>query len=67
MIALPAFEELWKDTMPPRWAASSVASMAGHVLLSLGWAIFHILIVTLQAFIFMMLTIVYMSLASESH
>jgi len=48
-------------------AASSVASMAGHVLLSLGWAIFHILIVTLQAFIFMMLTIVYMSLASESH
>jgi F-type H+-transporting ATPase subunit a len=38
-----------------------------HVLLSLGWAIFHILIITLQAFIFMMLTIVYLSLASESH
>jgi F-type H+-transporting ATPase subunit a len=33
----------------------------------LGWAIFHLLIVTLQAFIFMMLTIVYLSLASESH
>ena len=32
-----------------------------------GWAVFHILIVTLQAFIFMMLTIVYLSLASESH
>ena len=31
------------------------------------WAIFHILIITLQAFIFMMLTIVYLSLASESH
>lgn len=31
------------------------------------WAAFHVLIVTLQAFIFMMLTIVYLSLASESH
>ncbi len=48
-------------------AASSLAAMLGHVLLSLGWGIFHILIITLQAFIFMMLTIVYMSLASESH
>jgi len=35
--------------------------------LHFGWAIFHILIITLQAFIFMMLTIVYLSLASESH
>lgn len=31
------------------------------------WAIFHILIIVLQAFIFMMLTIVYLSLADESH
>lgn len=31
------------------------------------WAIFHILIITLQAFIFMMLTIVYLSLAHEDH
>jgi F-type H+-transporting ATPase subunit a len=36
-------------------------------LLSVPWAIFHILIITLQAFIFMMLTIVYMSMAHESH
>ncbi len=35
--------------------------------LHFGWAVFHVLIVTLQAFIFMMLTIVYLSLASESH
>jgi len=35
--------------------------------LHFGWAVFHILIITLQAFIFMMLTIVYLSLASESH
>ena len=33
----------------------------------LGWAIFHILIVVLQAYIFMMLTIVYISMAHESH
>ncbi len=43
-----------------------VTGVAGGVL-NLGWAIFHILIVTLQAFVFMMLTIVYMSMASESH
>jgi F-type H+-transporting ATPase subunit a len=33
----------------------------------LGWAIFHILIVTLQAFIFMMLTLVYIGQAHEHH
>jgi len=33
----------------------------------LGWAIFHILVITLQAFIFMMLTIVYLSMAHEDH
>lgn len=31
------------------------------------WAIFHILIILIQAFIFMMLTIVYLSMAHESH
>jgi F-type H+-transporting ATPase subunit a len=35
--------------------------------LALPWALFHILIITLQAFVFMMLTVVYMSLASEHH
>lgn len=35
--------------------------------LHFAWAVFHILIVTLQAFIFMMLTIVYLSLAHEEH
>ena len=33
----------------------------------LGWAIFHILVITLQAYIFMMLTIVYLSQAHEHH
>ncbi|MGY3571158.1 F0F1 ATP synthase subunit A [Vibrio sp. SCSIO 43135] len=32
---------------------------------SLPWAIFHILVITIQAFVFMMLTIVYMSMAHE--
>ena len=35
--------------------------------LSVPWAIFHILVITLQAFIFMMLTIVYLSMAHEEH
>ena len=49
------------------WAATGVAgSLLGGVL-TLGWAIFHLLIVPLQAFIFMMLTVVYMSMAEESH
>lgn len=36
-------------------------------VLSVPWAIFHILIIVLQAFIFMMLTIVYMNMAHEEH
>ena len=35
--------------------------------LALPWALFHILIITLQAFVFMMLTVVYMSMAAEHH
>lgn len=38
-----------------------------HILLALAWSIFHILVITLQAFIFMVLTIVYLSLAHEDH
>lgn len=36
-------------------------------LLQVGWAIFHILVITLQAFIFMVLTVVYLSMAHEDH
>ncbi|MCL1039827.1 F0F1 ATP synthase subunit A [Shewanella corallii] len=35
--------------------------------LSVPWAIFHILVIVLQAFIFMMLTVVYLSMAHEDH
>ena len=42
-----------------------IAGFIGQTILGLAWAIFHILIITLQAFIFMMLTIVYLSMAHE--
>jgi F-type H+-transporting ATPase subunit a len=48
-------------------AATSIAGTIFGSLLGLGWAIFHILIVALQAYIFMMLTIVYISMAHEGH
>jgi F-type H+-transporting ATPase subunit a len=35
--------------------------------LSFAWTVFHLLVITIQAFIFMMLTIVYMGMAHESH
>lgn len=52
------------------WAAASVGNsvlFGTQILLSLGWAIFHILIITLQAFIFMTLTIVYLDMAHQEH
>jgi F-type H+-transporting ATPase subunit a len=49
------------------WAATGLAGTFFGAILGAGWAIFHILIVVLQAFIFMMLTIVYLSMAHESH
>jgi F-type H+-transporting ATPase subunit a len=39
----------------------------GGGLMQWGWAVFHILVITLQAFIFMVLTIVYLSMAHEDH
>lgn len=47
--------------------ASSATLGVAQFLLSLAWSIFHILVITLQAFIFMVLTIVYLSLAHEDH
>jgi F-type H+-transporting ATPase subunit a len=49
------------------WAATGVVGAAIGGVLALGWAIFHILIVILQAFIFMMLTAVYLAMAHEHH
>jgi F-type H+-transporting ATPase subunit a len=39
----------------------------GGQLMHFGWAAFHLIVITLQAFIFMMLTVVYLSMASEHH
>ncbi|MFT7128846.1 MAG: F-type H+-transporting ATPase subunit a [Gammaproteobacteria bacterium] len=36
-------------------------------LMQMGWSLFHVLIITLQAFIFMVLTVVYLSMAHEDH
>jgi len=44
------------------WAMGPLQFVADFI-----WTAFHILIITLQAFIFMMLTIVYLSMASEAH
>jgi F-type H+-transporting ATPase subunit a len=49
------------------WAATGLVGVIVGSVLHLGWAIFHILIVVLQAYIFMMLTIVYISMAHEHH
>jgi len=49
------------------WAATGLAGTVFGAILGAGWAIFHILIVVLQAFIFMMLTVVYLAMAHESH
>jgi len=49
------------------WAATGAAGTIIGGVLNLGWSIFHILIVALQAYIFMMLTIVYIAMAHESH
>jgi F-type H+-transporting ATPase subunit a len=49
------------------WASTGLVGTLFGGVLNLGWAIFHILIVLLQAYIFMMLTIVYIAMAHEHH
>ncbi len=55
--------------MGAAWAGTTTGALlwVGHILAGSVWAVFHILIVTLQAFIFMMLTLVYIGQAHESH
>ena len=45
----------------------SALGFVGQLLMGSAWAIFHILIITLQAFIFMVLTVVYSAMATEHH
>ncbi len=46
---------------------ATVFGFIGHLIAGTAWAIFHVLIIVLQAFIFMMLTLVYVGQAHESH
>ncbi|AXF84761.1 ATP synthase subunit a [Ephemeroptericola cinctiostellae] len=58
-------------TMGAAWGTVSMGTgiglALGHLIAGSIWAIFHILVVLLQAFIFMMLTLVYVGQAHESH
>ncbi|MBT9597304.1 MAG: F0F1 ATP synthase subunit A [Vitreoscilla sp.] len=53
------------------WASvglgTGIALAIGQIIAGSAWAIFHILIITLQAFVFMMLTLVYIGQAHDSH
>ncbi|WP_395670135.1 F0F1 ATP synthase subunit A [Rhodoferax sp.] len=51
------------------WALSQtgVALAVGHIIAGTAWTLFHILVITLQAFIFMMLTLIYTGQAHDAH
>ena len=55
------------ETLLNLLSPDTVVYLVIQVILGLIWALFHIVIITLQAFIFMMLTIVYLSMAHEAH
>ena len=48
-------------------SATGIGLAIGHVIAGTAWAIFHILIITLQAFIFMMLALIYLGQAHDTH
>jgi|SRR5688572_935447 F-type H+-transporting ATPase subunit a len=48
-------------------STTGVLAVLAHFVLGLAWSIFHILVIVLQAFIFMVLTIVYLAQAHETH
>jgi F-type H+-transporting ATPase subunit a len=48
-------------------SATGIGLAIGHIVAGTVWAIFHILIITLQAFVFMMLTLVYIGQAHDAH
>jgi len=49
------------------WTLGGLGLAALHIVSGTVWAIFHILIITLQAFVFMMLTLVYIGQAHDAH
>ena len=62
LIALLTLRGMGQLTTAGGWAGVIAQVVLGEV-----WAIFHILVITLQAFIFMVLTVIYLSMAHEHH
>ena len=58
---------LWMWAANSSYATDYFSGWIVSAILAVGWSLFHILIVLLQAYIFMMLTIVYISMAHEHH
>jgi len=65
LIALLGFA--WGGAAATGALGAAIGGFLGQVLLTTLWAVFHILIILLQAFIFMVLTVVYISMSQESH
>ena len=65
LIALLGFA--WAGALHDGNVFGFAIGLVGQILLTAAWAIFHVLIILLQAFIFMVLTIVYISMAHEHH
>ena len=49
------------------FTGTGIGLAIGHIIAGWAWAVFHILIITLQAFIFMMLTLIYVGQADDAH
>jgi F-type H+-transporting ATPase subunit a len=49
------------------WVPAALASGYTQMALATAWTLFHILIISLQAYIFMTLTTVYMAMAADHH
>jgi F-type H+-transporting ATPase subunit a len=48
-------------------SATGISLAIGHIVAGFVWAAFHLIIITLQAFVFMMLTLVYVGQAHDAH
>ena len=58
---------LWMWAANSAWGVDYYGGLVISSILAFAWAIFHILIVALQAYVFMMLTVVYIAMAHEHH
>lgn len=65
LIALLGF--VWGGALATGALGAAGAGFVAQVVLTAVWAVFHVLIILLQAFIFMVLTVVYISMGQESH